>query len=245
MTYKPQLDSMIDRSLNYGRDQIKKFITKALINKHNKILDIGAGKGHDLLNSRVVDPSAELHGIEIYEPYMAELRHNNIIVHSLDIEHDIFPLADESFDIVIANQILEHVKDIYWVLHEISRVLKINGHLIVGVPNLASFHNRLLLLFGKQPSCIQNNSAHVRGYTKDDLIELLDSCFKDGFKLELYGGSNFYPLPAQLAKPLAKLFPNLAWSIFFMFKKKNSYGSQFLEFPVKNKLETNFYVGHS
>lgn len=243
MTYKPQFDSIIDRSLNYGRDQIKKFITKALINKNNKILDIGAGRGHDLLNSRAVDPTTELHGIEIYKAYADELRHNNITVHSLDIEHDKFPIADESFDIVIANQILEHVKDIFWILHEISRILKINGHLIIGVPNLASFHNRLLLLFGKQPSCIQNNSAHVRGYTKCDLLNLLDSCFKDGYKLELFGGSNFYPLPARLAKPLAKIFPNFAWSIFLMFKKKKSYLGQFLEFPVNNKLETNFYVG--
>jgi len=166
-----------------------------------------------------------------------------IIVHSINIEHDKLPFELESIDIIIANQIIEHVKEIYWLLHEISRVLKVGGSLIIGVPNLAALHNRLLLLFGEQPSCIQNNTAHVRGYTKKDLLKYLSSCFQEGYKLKSFKGSNFYPLPSFLAKPLAKAFPNFVWSIFFLFEKTKSYDRQFLEFPIENQLETNFYLG--
>lgn len=100
------------------------------------------------------------------------------------------------------NQIFEHVKEVFWILHEVTRVLKKGGSLIVGVPNLASLHNRFLLLLGAQPTSIQNDSAHLKGFTKSDFKKLLQSGFNGGYKLEGFAGSNFYPFPPLLAKPL-------------------------------------------
>lgn len=240
---KPRLNNLIDRSLNYGRHQIERFFSEIAKDNYKVVLDIGAGHGDDLLIAKKYYQKAELHGIELYDPYAEELRQLRINVHSINIESEKLPFADESIDVIIANQIMEHVKEVFWLLHEISRTLKIGGSLIIGVPNLASMHNRLLLLFGEQPSTIQNNSAHVRGYTKKDLLKLLNSCFPSGYELQLFGGSNFYPLPAFLAKPCAKLFPNAAWSIFLLIKKVKTYEKQFLEYPIAYQLETNFFLG--
>jgi len=240
---KLRFNNTIDRSLNYGRHQIEKFFFEIKKNDFQIVLDVGAGHGDDLLIAKKNNEKTELHGIEIYEPYSNELRKIGVTVYSLNIEKDKLPFSNQSVDVIIANQIMEHVKEVFWVLHEISRTLKIGGSLMIGVPNLASFHNRLLLLFGQQPSTIQNNSAHVRGYTKKDILGLLNSCFPEGFELQLFGGSNFYPLPAFLAKPMANIFPNAAWSIFLLLKKVKSYNKQFIEFPVSNQLETNFYLG--
>jgi ubiquinone/menaquinone biosynthesis C-methylase UbiE len=240
---KPSLSGIIDRSLNYGRHQVENFFSVIEKDNYRVVLDIGAGHGDDLLIARKFAPNAELHGIEVYEPYAKELRQMNITVHPLDLEKDIQPFKDESIDVIIANQIMEHVKEVFWVLHEISRVLKLGGSLIIGVPNLASLHNRLLLLFGQQPSIIQNKSAHVRGYTKKDILNLLNSCFPGGYELQMFGGSNFYPFPSILAKPLARIFPNSSWSIFLLLKKINKYDNQFLDYPVINQLETNFFLG--
>ena len=44
------------------------------------------------------------------------------------------PYKSESFDWVIANHVLEHVKDENKALEEIHRVLKTGGHLIAQVP---------------------------------------------------------------------------------------------------------------
>lgn len=242
---KPRLSGIIDRSLNYGRHHIEKYFSVIQEDKYKMVLDIGAGHGDDLLIARKFNHHAELHGIEVYPPYAEDLKQKGITVHSLNIEIDSIPFTDEAIDVIIANQIMEHVKEIFWLLHEISRTLKIGGSLIIGVPNLASLHNRLLLLFGQQPSTIQNNSAHVRGYTKKDLLNLLSSCFPGGYELQFFGGSNFYPLPAIMAKPLAKLFPNAAWSIFLLLRKVKPYNKQFLEFPIAKQLETNFYLGNS
>lgn len=232
---------MIDRSLNYGRHHIYDYLLKAL--PYSSVLDIGAGCGVDLAIAKQVNSAAKQIAIEAYAPYVEKLSLQGVQVHPLNIEKDSLPFNDESIDVVIANQVLEHTKELFWIFHEISRVLAVGGKLIIGVPNLASLHNRLLLLLGKQPSPIQNASAHVRGYTKHDLTRFVSLCFPGGYELIEFKGSNFYPLPPLLARPLAGILPNMAWGIFLMFEKRTKYSRHFLDFPVQKKLETNFFLG--
>lgn len=235
---------MIDRSLNYGRHHIKHFTQ--LSEPFTSALDIGAGGGGDDLKLvRLVNPGAKLKAVEAYAPYARELRRSGVEVFPVNVERDALPFEDGQCDLIIANQILEHTKEVFWIFHEISRVLPVGGHLILGVPNLASLHNRLLLLLGRQPSPIKTASAHVRGYTKGDIMCFLHSCFPDGYQLKAFGGSNFYPFPSIIAKPLAQLFPSMAWSIFILLEKKREYDQEFLEFPVREQLETNFYLGEA
>ena len=232
---------VIDRTLNYGRHHISSFLAEA--KPFNKVLDLGAGQGDDLLLAKTIVPEAELYAIEVYAEYAARLSEKGISVHSLNIERDKLPFPDGSLDVVMANQVLEHVKELFWIFHEMSRVLPVGGKLILGMPNLAALHNRVLLAFGQQPSPLKNNSAHIRGYTKMDLLRFTDSCFPGGYRLLKFCGSNFYPFPPVLARPLAKLLPNMAWGIFFLFEKLRAYESEFLEYPRRERLETNFYVG--
>ena len=206
---------MIDRTLNYGRHVLKSFLRS--IGDVRSALDIGAGRGDDLSTVRDVYPSAQLHAVECFAENVQTLTAQGIDVRSLNIEHDPFPFDPESLDLVMANQILEHTKEVFWILDQVSRVLKMGGHLLLGVPNLASLHNRFLLAFGRQPSSLKNSSAHVRGFTKPDVLELLNSGFPGGYRLIRFGGSNFYPFPPLLARPLARLLPNMAWGIFFDF----------------------------
>jgi len=232
---------MIDRNLNYGRHLIEFFLREAT--PYKKVLDLGAGQGDDLFMARKIVSDAELLAIENYEPYAVKLKLKGIKVFELNLEKDPLPFEGESIDIIICNQILEHCKEVWWIFHEISRVLKKNGRLIIGVPNLASLHNRLLLAVGEQPTSVKNNTAHLRGYTKKDMVKLLDSGFPDGYKLMGFGGSNYYPFPPFLAKPLASIFPTSAWGIFFVFEKRKEYETGFLLYPQTERLETNFFLG--
>ncbi len=232
---------MINRSLNYGRHLIKKFLASA--GQYQAVLDIGAGGGDDLMLARIINQEAVLHAIEVDSENTSKLTQKNIMVHSLNIEKDPFPFSDDSMDVVIANQVLEHSKEVFWIFHETTHVLRIGGKLIVGVPNLAALHNRILLALGKQPSVIKTASAHIRGFTKDDIMKFIRYCFPGGYKLEAFGGSNFYPFPPPIAKLLARLFPSMAWGIFFMFEKQRAYKREFLDFPWAQRLETNFYRG--
>ncbi len=232
---------MIDRSLNYGRDVIAELFQK--IAPYQTVLDIGAGTGADLSAAIAACPSATAYAVESFPANVRKLNAKGIQVRGINVEREALPFENASLDVVMSNQTLEHVKEIFWIMHEISRALKVNGHLIIGVPNLASLHNRLLFLLGKQPTCLQNHSAHVRGYTRHDMLRLFQNVFPGGYQLEAFGGSNFYPFPSWIAKPLAKLAPNSAWAIFFLFKKVKPYDGEFLDYPIQQELQTNFYLG--
>src|SRR5258708_21114299 len=204
---------MIDRSLNYGRMHVRRFLSS--MGPFDRALDIGPGFGNDLLCAREVNPVASLYGLEAHPDYARALQEKGIQVTGANIERDVFPYEDNFFDVVMANQILEHTKELFWIFDQISRVLKVGGHLIVGVPNLAALHNRLLLAAGLQPSPLKNNSAHIRGFTKGDILRFLQSVFPGGYGLCGFCGSNFYPFPPVHARPPAAPLPPLPWGTFF------------------------------
>jgi hypothetical protein len=52
-----------------------------------------------------------------------------------------------------------------------------------------------------------------------------------------------YPFPPVLARPLAAIFPGMAWGIFLRLEKQRPYYREFLEFPVRARLETPFFLG--
>lgn len=237
---KYYLNNLIDKNLNYGRHIIEDFAR--LIQVYENVLDIGAGTGRDLNIYKSICNSANLFALEYEEKNINYLLDKGIYTYRIDIEREKFPFNDEFFDIVNANQILEHTKEIFWILHEISRVLKVGGYFVIGVPNLASLHNRILLLMGKQPSCIRNISAHVRGFTKGDIIELLN-IFKGGYDIISFKGSNFYPFPAKIARFLSNIFPEFSVAIFLLVKKRKEYRGEFIEYIKTSSLETNFYIG--
>lgn len=230
---------MVDKKLNYGRHNIDSFANQ--IKEYSNVVDIGAGSGDDLMIYKKYSPSASLIALEGYEPNISKLEARGIKTYKHNLENDKFPFENASIDVISANQILEHIKEIFWIFHEVTRTLKVGGYFVLGVPNLASLHNRLLLCLGKQPTPIQNDSAHVRGYTKSDILQFLK--IWGGYEVMDFKGSNFYPFPPVVAKPLAKLFPNMAWSMCFLLKKTKEYDDEFIKWPVEKRLETNFYLG--
>ena len=122
----------------------------------------------------------------------------------INIEYEKFPDADSSFDVVVCNQVLEHIKNIYTPLSEMWRVLKNDGLLILSVPNLACWHNCGLLMLGQQPTTISIKGSHIRGYAiwsmtryllKNDLFklrELRGYGFPPFFKVRVYGPLKTY-----------------------------------------------------
>lgn len=236
------LGGLIDHKETYGPRVIAKCVSE--LDNLQTVVDIGAGwTGRDLGIVRKLHPHAELHAVEGGAEYAHKLKGIADVVHVANIEHDELPFEDESVDLFIANQVLEHTKEIFWIFHEVSRSLKVGGHFIFGVPNICSLHNRILLPFGKQPTQHKVCSAHVRPFSKGDTLAFLGACFPGGYDLAAFRGSQLYPFPAAVSRTLSSMFPTLAFSIFFMIKKTREYSGEFALYPGRASLETNFWTG--
>ena len=196
----------------FGRQIIRKWISEYNWNHNPNILDLGCGQGDDLASFREFYPSSHAVGIDIQGIDSPELKVDNIERRSVNLESTALPFSDSTFDILIANQVFEHLKNWAYVLMESTRVLKPNGILIIGVPNLASLHNRVLLCAGRQPTCIRTGSMHVRGFTLHGLREVLEHA--EIFRIRSVAGLGFYPFPARIARSLSSIFPSAAATLY-------------------------------
>lgn len=235
------LAALVDPDEQYGPHVIARFARS--IDKVDTVVDIGAGSGRDLGIVKNIHPNATAIAVEGGRRYADNLVGKADQVHVMNIETQPLPFAAESIDLIIANQVLEHTKEIFWIFHEVTRSLKIGGHFLFGVPNVASLHNRLLLLFGVHPTQHKMCSAHVRPFSKRDTLKFVNTCFPGGYRLGGFGGAQFYPFPPRIARLLANAFPTAAFSIFFLLQKQRKYSEEFAAYPARAQLETNFWTG--
>ena len=118
--------------------------------------------------------------------------------HHFNLERDIFPFADESFDVVIFAEIIEHLlMDPCKVLREIKRVLKPGGNLILTTPNVARLENVTKLLAGANIydpySGYGPYGRHNREYNLHELTRLLEY---EGFSVTVSFTADVHHNPA-------------------------------------------------
>lgn len=102
-----------------------------------------------------------------------------------NIERDCFPYADQTFDVVIFGEILEHLTlNPLHPLYEIRRVLKPGGYLLLTTPNVLACQNVLKLAAGRniydRYSGYGIYGRHNREYTPGEVVKLLQ---RSGFDL--------------------------------------------------------------
>jgi len=105
------------------------------------VLDIGCGTGALLVRLRDCGYT-NLAGIDISPPPPMP----GVNFHALDLDQPGFPLADESVDLAMAVEVLEHIENAGAFLAEIRRVLAPAGRLLLTTPNVHSVEARLRLL---------------------------------------------------------------------------------------------------
>lgn len=225
---KSPLLRYVDMQEQYGGHVIERMLSS--IENGDNIVDLGAGYGRDLDIARSFFPDANLSGIEFDKNCCNALASKGVETFQIDLENEALPFSSNSQDIVIVNQVLEHLKDIFFVMHEVSRVLTVGGHAIIGVPNVASFHNRLMLMLGYHPTQSKSYSAHVRSFSYHDTKKLIDIGGAGALSVKSFGGAQFYPFPKMISRMTSRCFPQLAFSIFFLVRKDDAYKGSFFEY---------------
>src|SRR6266487_4941377 len=131
------------------------------------------------------------------------------------------PFKDNSFDLVVATEILEHVMHPDKVLEEANRVLKSGGHAIISFPNTAGLQFRLgILLWGRSPLLnYPQNVPHIRFFNLADIRTMLKNTHlvirkvRGGNFLTLhpvYFGSFYIPVPRKIRFVGGDIFPTLS-----------------------------------
>jgi methionine biosynthesis protein MetW len=240
----PLAGKFLNIELNYGRSHILEWCA-TYFRDHGpgpvQVLDVGCGFCMDLQNIRGIAPCpVTLLGIEVDEQKIRHCRQAGITVFPIDIEREEIPVGDRSLDIVILNQVLEHTKEVFFIFSEMSRVLKPGGLLILGVPNLAAWHNRLLLLLGRQPTSIEVLGPHIRGFTLPSLRRFVET--GGFFRVLAARGTHYYGVPLPLSAWLGRLFPGASATIFLLAARTGREGS-FIEILGTSPFETNFHTG--
>ena len=169
-----------------------------------RLLDVGCWDG-ETTERLARAAGARAYGVEVFAERAALARARGIEVAVQDVESTPFPWPDQSMDVVVCNQVLEHLKNVWLPMSEIFRVLKVGGHCVIGVPNLASLHNRVLLALGWQPTAIRTFGPHVRGFTLRELRRFVEH--GGGLQVVRVAGAGLYPLPASWARLPNRLWP--------------------------------------
>lgn len=146
-----------------------------------KILDIGCNDG--FFSEKLKNTGHIVTGIDISEQMLAQAKKRGIQVKKVDIESETLPFSDNSFDIVLLSDVIEHIFDTDRLLSECHRVLTPRGKLLISTPNIASLGRRFMLLFGISPylefsTHLETNGlpsvGHIRYYTVATLKKQLD-----------------------------------------------------------------------
>ncbi len=160
------------------------------------LLDVAAGSG--LAAEALAAQGWIVTALDLSQELVDQIRARPGIREAL--QHDLsggpLPFADARFAAVFAGEIIEHLVDTRRFLDELHRVLRPGGLLVVTTPNLASFENRIRLLFGVYPAWLEyelSGQGHVRAYTRRTLrTHLRDT----GFEVEQIAG-NWVPFVPQ------------------------------------------------
>ncbi|MDX6423832.1 MAG: hypothetical protein QOI67_1303 [Gaiellaceae bacterium] len=82
------------------------------------------------------------------------------------------PLAfmDETFDVVVIGELLEHIREPWRLIGQAHRVLRPGGRLVGSTPNGFRFKNRLRFFAGRHPEV---DPTHLHLFSPDDVRELL------------------------------------------------------------------------
>jgi SAM-dependent methyltransferase len=152
------------------------------------VLDLGCRDG---ALTQAYAGGNEIVGVDADRQALAEAQKLGIETRWADLD-DALPFESSTFDIVVAGELLEHLRDPRSVVSEVLRVLRAGGTFVGSVPNAYRLKNRLRFLRGLKP---ENDPTHLQMFAPKDVRALLDS-FED-VHLHLIAG-RLVPLHARL-----------------------------------------------
>ena len=118
-----------------------------LVPQGSRVLDLGCGDGA-LLEHLVRERGCTGYGVELDDANVLACTRRGVNVLQLNLEDGLAIFGDNSFDVVLQIDTLQHLRNAEVMLQETARIGK-QG--VVAFPNFAHWHNRLSILRGRMP----------------------------------------------------------------------------------------------
>ena len=163
---------------------------KLLLPEHySKVLEVGCGEGNFRKN---LSQENEYWGVEpiISTASKAYKKLDKVLIGTFNEMYDQIP--DDYFDLVICNDVIEHMTDHEEFFHLIKKKIKKEGCLVASIPNVRYISNLIELILRKDWEYKEAgilDRTHFRFFTEKSLKRtIIDS----GFKIDEFRGINIY-----------------------------------------------------
>jgi SAM-dependent methyltransferase len=131
-----------------------------------RVLDVGCRYG---ALTRSYLEGNEVVGVDVDREALEEAAKLGIETHWADADAAL-PFDADSFDVAVAGELLEHIRDPAGLVAEARRVLRPGGRLVASVPNGFRLKNRLLFLAGREP---EEDTTHLHLFSERAVRQLL------------------------------------------------------------------------
>lgn len=170
--YTTEITSETITSDNPIHQRLLKAYYAAMPYVKGKMLEIGCGEGRGV---KLLSPkTSEYVALDRHQAMLDKLQAQYPEVKFLQkIVPPFSGISNDEFDLVIAFQVIEHIKNDSDFLQEIHRVLKPGGKALITTPNIKMTLTR--------------NPWHIREYTAEELKKLAESIFRKVTTLGITG----------------------------------------------------------
>ena len=221
-----QIDKRFFRNFNAFLDarflKLVEHVEKIAGDKKLKLLDVGSGDGVILYLVKKSLPKLELHGVDEVETALAVARGKVPDAKIVQASAYKLPYPDETFDIVISSDVIEHLDKPEIMLGEIKRVAKRGASIIVGTPIRRT----------KNPI----DPQHVDEFFPEDLLKMMSRYFKECTLSESHN-----LIPTLLYNAPTRSFINYRYLINFLSLFFN-YNPFFAERRNKSEMFAYMYI---
>lgn len=169
-------------------------IRKLANGKELKILNVGAGTG---FTSELMQEFGEVKSVE-YDQVCADLVRDKLKIDIVQGSITELQYEDNSFDLVTAFDVVEHVEDDLLAVSELHRVCKPGGHVLITVPAFMS-------LWGHHDVI----NHHFKRYLKKEIRELFKPLSGEEVHQTYFNTILFWPI--WVFRNIAKLMPK-SWT---------------------------------
>lgn len=154
-----------------------------------RILEVGCGSGHFAAMLKE-QRGVEAWGIEYNEPAAETARERLDRVFCGDVAALIGQLPDDYFDVIIFNDVLEHLVDPYRVLNDLKPKLVRNGRIVTSIPNIRYYKALMEIVFKKEFKYREYgifDKTHLRFFTEKSIRRMFEDL---GYTMERLDGIN-------------------------------------------------------